>query len=819
MANYKLLKDAIKAVVKANGNEEITGDALQQTLLAIVDALGEGYQFMGLATPTTDPGVLDKKVCYLAKQNGVYSHFGGLKVKSSEKVDIFIFDTAWSKIVVSTVDADIVRYTLQNTSDEQKEQARKNIGALSDANGAVNTANVKDEAITTEKIANGSITTNKIAPKQITEFRLADTVAAKINDNVKYIEQDLTTAQQKQARENIGISEYVTFDDVSQLEENLGERLLYVGKKNIGNNSIPAINANILEIDFNGASINTIGDTIRGHAHCKLKNLVVDFSAGSEDTELFCVQGFGYVENVYLKNSETDFADNHTTGFMNCDHLYNCVVEGGGKAHGENGFTIGFKYCNYLVQCRYKGNDYLAALIAYSHCNFISQCYMSYGREDGVKYSLGTNKNVESLIGILADGSFETFADTDHLTVGDYNLDNFIKLISSDGGTGKSKLYAKPDDKSGMATVLMDTNAVNWAVARRTASGTLKAKDATENDDVVTLKQLNISKSAPLINSDSCINLEGVVFKSVDEATYMANISISDEGIKEKLLAYNCIITVSGELEGSDFKLSFLPTSVSPYYTIAPFFSSVWSVMSAYAIYDESSASVIIVVQQGGIEEDVIKDSRNPVTSGGVYNALQEQKNAVSSALREVSFTDNKEHNKVIIQQMFDDWKALTGDTQGLGMRFVGYVTTEDGGADVLLTYNKDADFFIGYSCDDVGIHYKVRVTNDGTLNLTKLYSRFEALSLFEDNSEEHKAANLAAIQAYEQNLIALGIDIEKFPIIPANINDLYTGTLQKNSGGSHYSGFFASDDELPYFIIIHNDGEVFVNELKYSGV
>lgn len=37
----------------------------------------------------------------------------------------------------------------------------------------------------------------------------------------------------------------------------------------------------------------------------------------------------------------------------------------------------------------------------------------------------------------------------------------------------------------------MDTSAVNWAVARRTATGTLKAKDAVEEDDVVTLKQLN----------------------------------------------------------------------------------------------------------------------------------------------------------------------------------------------------------------------------------------------------------------------------------------------------------------------------------------
>lgn len=67
--------------------------------------------------------------------------------------------------------------------------------------------------------------------------------------------------------------------------------------------------------------------------------------------------------------------------------------------------------------------------------------------------------------------------------------------MSSNGGTGKTKLYAKPDDKPGMATVLMDTTPVNLAVARRTSTGTLKAKDAIEEDDTVTKKQLDGAKT------------------------------------------------------------------------------------------------------------------------------------------------------------------------------------------------------------------------------------------------------------------------------------------------------------------------------------
>lgn len=65
---------------------------------------------------------------------------------------------------------------------------------------------------------------------------------------------------------------------------------------------------------------------------------------------------------------------------------------------------------------------------------------MRYGYANPVfKYSLGSNRHVESLIGIYENNVYETFADTSHIRIGDYNLDNFIKLLSSNGGTGKNK--------------------------------------------------------------------------------------------------------------------------------------------------------------------------------------------------------------------------------------------------------------------------------------------------------------------------------------------------------------------------------------------
>jgi hypothetical protein len=70
MANYQSLKAAINAVIKANGNKEITGTVLNEVLLAMVNSLGAGYQFAGVATPSTNPGTPDQNVFYIAMQAG-----------------------------------------------------------------------------------------------------------------------------------------------------------------------------------------------------------------------------------------------------------------------------------------------------------------------------------------------------------------------------------------------------------------------------------------------------------------------------------------------------------------------------------------------------------------------------------------------------------------------------------------------------------------------------------------------------------------------------------------------------------------------------
>lgn len=87
MGNYEQLKQAVTSVIKNNGNYEITGDILQNTLLSIISTVGGNATFAGIATPTTNPGTPDQNVFYIASQNGTYTNFGGITLEN--KVVIF----------------------------------------------------------------------------------------------------------------------------------------------------------------------------------------------------------------------------------------------------------------------------------------------------------------------------------------------------------------------------------------------------------------------------------------------------------------------------------------------------------------------------------------------------------------------------------------------------------------------------------------------------------------------------------------------------------------------------------------------------------
>ena len=94
MANYSTLKTAVQDIVKTNGNNEITGALLQQSLIAIINSLGAKYQFAGIAHEDTDPGTPDYNVAYLAGP-GTYPNFNAAVVNDGE-LGILKYAGSWS---------------------------------------------------------------------------------------------------------------------------------------------------------------------------------------------------------------------------------------------------------------------------------------------------------------------------------------------------------------------------------------------------------------------------------------------------------------------------------------------------------------------------------------------------------------------------------------------------------------------------------------------------------------------------------------------------------------------------------------------------
>jgi hypothetical protein len=87
MGNYEELKAAVSSVIKTNGNQEITGQVLQNTLTTLISQIGANATFAGIATPDTTPGMPDQNIFYIATENGIYSNFGGVSIK--DEVAIF----------------------------------------------------------------------------------------------------------------------------------------------------------------------------------------------------------------------------------------------------------------------------------------------------------------------------------------------------------------------------------------------------------------------------------------------------------------------------------------------------------------------------------------------------------------------------------------------------------------------------------------------------------------------------------------------------------------------------------------------------------
>lgn len=115
--NWDILKSSIAEIIKTNGNNEITGQLLQNVLSNIISNVGENSTFVGVATKETSPGYPDGPVFYLASEQGVYPNFSGIVVEKNEIVFLKWDSPLWKKLSIS-VRVDVINDLITGGTDK-----------------------------------------------------------------------------------------------------------------------------------------------------------------------------------------------------------------------------------------------------------------------------------------------------------------------------------------------------------------------------------------------------------------------------------------------------------------------------------------------------------------------------------------------------------------------------------------------------------------------------------------------------------------------------------------------------------------------------
>ena len=211
------------------------------------------------------------------------------------------------------------------------------------------------------------------------------------------------------------------------------------------------------------------------------------------------------------------------------------------------------------------------------------------------------------------------------------------------------------------------------------------------------------------------------------------------------------------------------------------------------------------------------------LNEAGTFNNLINEagylnKSDLSPVLQEIDLTGTDADRKAKLDQFAADWKALTGANYLTGARFIGKLDINQMYVGCILAYNSRG-YFDGISLFNEENYQNFRVsiyTETGALTITPLFSHLEAIAISIDNTPESKAANVAAIEAYEDNLEALGFDMTKGYMIPITASGR-NGFLSTRSGNYPYAGYVAADSSVSdfYNILILGNGEYYDSKIQ----
>lgn len=146
MANYTNLKNAIAEVIRTNGNEEITGQILQNVLKAMVDSVGNYRTFGGIVFPDTAASTIDQNTFFMAYSAGVYTNFGGVNFNGVGILLLYNTPTGWQ--------SDVVQLEVEDGSVTADKLAEGSVGRFA----------LQDEAVNMDKLAYFTVTLSDAYP-------------------------------------------------------------------------------------------------------------------------------------------------------------------------------------------------------------------------------------------------------------------------------------------------------------------------------------------------------------------------------------------------------------------------------------------------------------------------------------------------------------------------------------------------------------------------------------------------------------------------------------------------------------------------------
>ena len=216
-----------------------------------------------------------------------------------------------------------------------------------------------------------------------------------------------------------------------------------------------------------------------------------------------------------------------------------------------------------------------------------------------------------------------------------------------------------------------------------------------------------------------------------------------------------------------------------------------------------------IIENQNGSFNDILLNS-------GYVN-----ESTLNPILWEIDLDVSSDENRKSRLEVFEEnWKALAGINNLDGARFIGNVPNFDNSGDSSVLFIRQsinenyAGCAMNSDSDRRVLKYEIGI--DGSLTITPLFSHLEAITISIDNTPESKAANVAAIKAYVDNLIDLGVDTTKGYMIPITASGR-NGFLSTRSGNYPYAGYVAADSSVSdfYNILILGNGEYYDSKIQ----